>query len=391
MMGELVRLGRTVILCGIVPTPTIQFMVNNTEAVGGFIVTASHNPIEWNGLKFVREDSTFFHPYECEQLFDLVDRNKELQDAKDPGIIWPEQNAIQKHVIACVSLKCIDLNRIQRRHFKIVIDAVNGAGAHALPAMLESLGCEVIELNCEPDGNFTRGTEPLPENLIDLCQAVINHDADAGFAVDPDADRLAVVSEKGEPLGEEYTLVLAADGYLENIVKSEKFVVNLSTSLALEKLAESKNCSVIRSAVGEINVVNKMNEIGSDLGGEGNGGVILRECHLGRDSLVAVTMVLDSLSQSNETLSKIHQSLPQFEIIKDKVSLEGIDPEELIRKVSDLFNDADKNTLDGLKLSWENSWVHIRKSNTEPIIRIYAEGETREIATKLVEGVKQIV
>ena len=391
MMEELVRLGRTVIHCGIVPTPTIQFMVYNTEAVGGFIVTASHNPIEWNGLKFVREDSTFFHSNECEQLFDLVDRNKELQDAKDPGIIWPEQNAIQKHVIACVSLKCIDLNRIQRRHFKIVIDAVNGAGAHALPAMLESLGCEVIELNCEPDGNFTRGTEPLPENLIDLCQAVINYDADAGFAVDPDADRLAVVNEKGEPLGEEYTLVLAADGYLENIVKSEKFVVNLSTSLALEKLAESKNCSVIRSAVGEINVVNKMNEIGSDLGGEGNGGVILRECHLGRDSLVAVTMVLNRLSQSNETLSEIHQSLPQFEIIKDKVSLEGIDPEELIKKVSSLFNDADKNTLDGIKFTWDDKWVHLRKSNTEPIMRIYAEAPNKDSAKKLVERVQSCI
>jgi phosphomannomutase len=391
MMDELVRLGRTVIYCGIVPTPTVQFMVHNTEAVGGFIVTASHNPIEWNGLKFVREDSTFLHPNECEQLFNLVDKNKELQDAKDLGIIWPEQNAIQKHVIACVSLKCIDLNQIQRRHFKIVIDAVNGAGAHALPSMLESLGCELIELNCEPDGNFTRGTEPLPENLKDLCQAVISHDADAGFAVDPDADRLAVVNEKGEPLGEEYTLVLAADGYLENIVKSEKFVVNLSTSLALEKLAESKNCSVIRSAVGEINVVTKMNEIGSDLGGEGNGGVILRECHLGRDSLVAVTMVLNRLSQSNETLSEIHQSLPQFEIIKDKVSLEGIDPEELIRKVSGLFNDADKNTLDGIKFTWDDKWVHLRKSNTEPIMRIYAEAPNKDSAKKLVEMVQSCI
>ena len=391
MMDELVRLGRTVIYCGIVPTPTVQFMVHNTEAVGGFIVTASHNPIEWNGLKFVREDSTFLHPNECAQLFNLVDKNKELQDAKDLGIIWPEQNAIQKHVIACVSLKCIDLNRIQRRHFKIVIDAVNGAGAHALPTMLESLGCEVIELNCEPDGNFTRGTEPLPENLKDLCQAVISHDADAGFAVDPDADRLAVVNEKGEPLGEEYTLVLAVDGYLNNTVKNEKFVVNLSTSLALEKLAESKNCSVIRSAVGEINVVNKMNEIGSDLGGEGNGGVILRECHLGRDSLVAVTMVLNRLSQSNETLSEIHQSLPQFEIIKDKVSLEGIDPEELIRKVSGLFNDADKNTLDGIKFTWDDKWVHLRKSNTEPIMRIYAEAPNKDSAKKLVERVQSCI
>ncbi|MBT4752384.1 MAG: phosphoglucosamine mutase, partial [Candidatus Marinimicrobia bacterium] len=168
MMGELTRLGRTVILCGIVPTPTVQFMVHNTEAVGGFIVTASHNPIEWNGLKFVREDSTFFHPKDCERLFEMADENSEIPNAKESGIIWPEQNAIQKHVIACASLKCINLNRIQRRHFKIVIDAVNGAGAIALPAMLESLGCEVIEINCEPDGNFTRGTEPLPENLTDL-------------------------------------------------------------------------------------------------------------------------------------------------------------------------------------------------------------------------------
>ena len=356
--------------------------------MGGFIVTASHNPIEWNGLKFVREDSTFFHPNECERLFELVDANIELPDSGDPGIIWPEQNSIQKHVIACASLKCIDLNRIQRRHFKIVIDAVNGAGAHALPVMLESLGCEVIELNCEPDGEFTRGTEPLPENLKDLCQAVTSHSADAGFAVDPDADRLAVVNEKGEALGEEYTLVLAADGYLNDTGKSQKFVVNLSTSLALEKLAEAKNSSVTRSAVGEINVVNKMNEIGSDLGGEGNGGVILRECHLGRDSLVAVTMVLNRMSQSDESLSAIHKLLPQFVIVKDKVGLEGLDPEKLIEDVNNLFDDAEKNTLDGVKFTWDNKWVHLRKSNTEPIMRIYAEAHTTKDAQELVKQVR---
>ena len=388
MMGELTQLGRTVIQCGIVPTPTVQFMVHNTEAVGGFIVTASHNPVEWNGIKFVREDSTFFHPNECERLFELVDANIELPDSGDPGIIWPEQNSIQKHVIACASLKCIDLNRIQRRHFKIVIDAVNGAGAHALPVMLESLGCEVIEINCEPDGEFTRGTEPLPENLKDLCQAVTSHSADAGFAVDPDADRLAVVNEKGEALGEEYTLVLAADGYLNDTGKNENFVVNLSTSLALEKLAESKNSSVTWSAVGEINVVNKMNEIGSDLGGEGNGGVILRECHLGRDSLVAVTMVLNRMSQSDESLSAIHKLLPQFVIVKDKVGLEGLNPEKLIEDVSNLFDDADKNTLDGVKFTWDNKWVHLRKSNTEPIMRIYAEAHTTKDAQELVKQVR---
>ena len=391
MTSELVRLGRTVIHCGIVPSPTVQFMVHNTEAVGGFIVTASHNPIEWNGLKFVRDNSTFFHPEECEQLFEIVDNDPELHDADEPGIIWPEQNAIQKHVIACASLKCINLNRIQKRKFKIVIDAVNGAGAYALPAMLESLGCEVIELNCEPDGHFNRGTEPLPENLSDLCQAVTNHKADAGFAVDPDADRLAVVSEKGIPLGEEYALVLAADGYLNDTKKNEIFVVNLSTSLALEKLAETMNSSVVRSAVGEINVVNKMNDVNSGLGGEGNGGIILRECHLGRDSLVGATMVLNRMSQSDDTLSAIHSSLPQFEIVKDKVSLEGINPEKLIEKVDSLFDDADKNTLDGVKFTWDDRWVHLRKSNTEPIMRIYAEAPDKSQASELVASIKTLI
>jgi len=391
MLNEFTRLGRTIIHCGIVPTPTVQYMVHNTEAVGGFIVTASHNPIEWNGLKFVRGDSTFFHPEDCEKLFEMVDENIEIDDADVPGMIWPEQNSIQKHVIACVSLSCIDLNRIQRRHFKIVIDAVNGAGAQALPAMLESLGCEVIELNCEPDGNFTRGTEPLPEHLTDLSKAVIEHGADAGFAVDPDADRLAVVNEKGEPLGEEYTLVLAADGYLNETNSSETFVVNLSTSLALEKLAESKNSSVVRSAVGEINVVNKMNEIGSKLGGEGNGGVILRECHLGRDSLVGATMVLNRMSQSNESLSEIHQSLPQFEIVKDKVNLDGIDSNALIQKVESLFQGADKDTVDGVKFTWVDRWVHLRKSNTEPIMRIYAEAPNKIEAEKLVKQIQSLL
>tara|TARA_A100001037_G_scaffold306817_1_gene356086 strand:+ start:9130 stop:10467 length:1338 start_codon:yes stop_codon:yes gene_type:complete len=391
MMSELTRLGRTVIFCDIVPTPTIQYMVHNTEAIGGFIVTASHNPIEWNGLKFVRDDSTFFHPEDCEKLFELVDKNTELPNADDPGIVWPEKNAIQKHVIACASLSCIELTRIQRRHFKVVIDAVNGAGAQALPAMLESLGCDVIEINCEPNGNFTRGTEPLPENLTDLSQAVIKYGAACGFAVDPDADRLATVDENGNPLGEEYTLVLAADGYMKETNKTDPFVVNLSTSLALEKLAEVNNISVARTAVGEINVVNKMNEIGSELGGEGNGGVILRECHLGRDSLVGATMVLNRMSQTENSLGKIHQLLPQFEIVKDKVDLDGIDSDTLIQKVQSLFHDADTNTLDGVKFTWADRWVHLRNSNTEPIMRIYAEAVNKLEANKLVNQIRSCI
>ena len=391
MTKELVRLGRTVIDCGIVPTPTVQFMVHNTEAIGGFIVTASHNPIEYNGLKFLRSDSTFFHSEDCSELFNKVDQNIDLNDADEPGMIWPEQNAIQKHVISCVSISCIDLNRIQKRKFKIVMDSVNGAGSNALPILLESLGCEVIELNCEPDGNFTRGTEPLPENLNNLREMVIENKADAGFAIDPDGDRLAVVNEKGEPLGEEYTLVIAADGYLKDTGRKEKFVINLSTSMAIEKLAEMNKSSVVRSAVGEINVVNKMNDVNSALGGEGNGGVILRECHLGRDSMVGATMVLNRMSQTENTLSEIHRSLPIFKIVKDKISVDKIDSDQLLDKVSNLFNDADKNDLDGIKFTWDDKWVHLRRSNTEPIMRIYAEAPSKDQALALVSKIKSII
>ena len=391
MCEQLVQLGRTVIHCGIVPTPTVQFMVHNTEAVGGFIVTASHNPIEWNGLKLVREDSTFFHSDDCRDFFEIVDKDPVIKPAQEPGIIWQEKNAVQKHLISCVSLKCISLNRIQRRRFKVVIDSINGAGSDALPAMLQALGCEVIELNCEPNGNFTRGTEPLPENLADLSQMVKKHHANVGFAIDPDADRLAIVNEKGEPLGEEYTIVLAADGYLKEMNQIEKFVLNLSSSLALEKLAESKGSSVVRSAVGEINVVNKMNEIGSNFGGEGNGGVILRDCHLGRDSLVGATMILNRMSQTDHTLSQIHSSLPQFEIVKDKINLKGIKPDKIIKIVSEKFKDAEKNTLDGVKFIWKDRWVHFRKSNTEPIMRIYAEAPDQKQAEDLVNKVKEII
>ena len=391
MCEQLVLLGRTVIHCGIVPTPTVQFMVHSTDAVGGLVVTASHNPIEWNGFKFIREDSTFFHPEDCSKLFDIVDKDPMINASQNSGMVWQEKNAIQKHLISCASLKCISLNRIQRRKFKVVIDAINGAGADALPSMLQALGCDVVELNCEPNGDFTRGTEPLPENLEDLKKMVKTHKADVGFAVDPDADRLAIIDEKGEPLGEEYTIVLAADGYLEEINQIETFVLNLSSSLALEKLAELKGSSVVRSAVGEINVVNKMNEVNSNLGGEGNGGVILRESHLGRDSLVGVTMVLNRMSQSDEPLSKIYQSLPQFTILKDKINIDGIDSEDIVEKATALFENIEKNTLDGVKFTWENKWVHLRKSNTEPIIRIYSEAPEKEQAIDLIDKIKSLI
>lgn len=386
--SELVRLGRDVIICGIAPTPTVQFMVERSEAAGGIIITASHNPIEWNGIKFVRSDGTFFHPNDCEQLFELFDKNKLLDDAKTPGMIFPDQNSILKHSINTVELSCINLKAIKERHFKVVIDAVNGAGSEALPLLLEYLGCEVIKLYCDGNGEFKRGAEPLPENLIDLSKVVLDNNADVGFAVDPDADRLAVVDERGKPLGEEYTLVLAVEGYINNRRKEEIFVTNLSTSLALDKLAEKYNCSVERSAVGEINVVQKMLALNSKLGGEGNGGVILKESHLGRDSLVGAAMVLNRMAQEKTKISRIHSSLPQFFIVKDKIILDGVDKEIVEKKVKKIFKDAKINSADGLKLTWNDSWIHIRASNTEPIMRIYAEAPSKKAAEKLIEQVK---
>jgi len=389
--NELVRLGRDVIICGIVPTPTVQFMVERSEAVGGIIITASHNPIEWNGIKFVRSDGTFFHPNDCDHLFELFDKDKVLNDVKSPGMVFPDQNSILKHAINTIELSCIDFKAIKKRQFKVVIDAVNGAGSEALPLLLEYLGCEVIKLYCEGNGEFKRGTEPLPENLIDLGKLVLDNNADVGFAVDPDADRLAVVDESGKPIGEEYTLVLAAEGYINNRKKEEIFVTNLSSSMALDKLAEKHNCSVERSEVGEINVVQKMLALNSELGGEGNGGVILKESHLGRDSLVGAAMVLNRMSQEETKISKIHSSLPQFHIMKDKIILDGVDKNIVEKKVKSIFSDAEINSNDGLKLIWNDCWIHIRTSNTEPIMRIYAEASSKRAAEKLVKQVKDCI
>ncbi len=386
----LIALGRDVVDCGIVPTPTVQFVVEKTEAAGGIITTASHNPIEWNGLKFVRGDGTFFHPGECEQLFALVDSGETLEKATEPGAYIPENDALRKHVNHIVNLKCIDLQTIRKRRFRVVIDAVNGAGAEALPMLLDALGCEVVKVNCELTGDFVRGAEPLPENLATLCETVKTGSVDVGFAVDPDADRLAIVSEKGKPLGEEYTLVLAVEGYLLTTRRQETFVTNLSSSMVLDKLAEGYGCTVVRSAVGEINVVRKMLDLGANLGGEGNGGVILREAHLGRDSLVGGALVLNRMALSKKSLSAIHARLPQFEIVKDRVALKGIRVEESLEQVRRLFADAVINTEDGLKFTWNDRWIHLRKSNTEPILRIYAEAPTAQQARRLVQKVKGV-
>ncbi len=383
----LVSSGRDVINLNIVPTPTVQFMVENTDAVGGIIVTASHNPTEWNGLKFVSEDGTFLLPDECENLFSIVD-NDIPESKHEVGLHYPDVNAIQKHVIKVANLSCIKQNEIRSRNFKVVVDAVNGAASEALPYMLESLGCDVIKIHCDGNGNFARPPEPLPENLTDLSAAVVENNADVGFASDPDGDRLAVILQDGRAAGDEYTLVMAADGYLKTLGKPEVLVTNLSTTLALEKLAERYGTTVERSAVGEINVVQKMIESGANLGGEGNGGVILKEAHLGRDSLVAATMILHRMAMTVEPISAIYDGLPQFEIVKDRIELAGIDIDSILKKAKITFSDAAVNEIDGIKFSWHDRWIHLRSSNTEPIMRIYAEGPTKAEAQGLIDQIR---
>tara|TARA_B100001250_G_scaffold200583_2_gene172021 strand:- start:2455 stop:3792 length:1338 start_codon:yes stop_codon:yes gene_type:complete len=387
--NELIDLGRDVVNCEVVPTPTVQFMVERSEAVGGVIITASHNPEEWNGMKFVREDGTFFFPEECERLFKKTDTNFVHEKPNKKGMYFPDQNSILKHVVHIIELSCINLKRIKNQKYKVVIDSVNGAGSKALPLLLEYLGCEVISIHCDGSGQFNRGTEPLPENLGDLGKKVLDNNADIGFAVDPDADRLAIVNNFGQPLGEEYTLVLAAEGFLKEVGKGQDIVTNLSTTIALEKMAEKNDSKVQRTAVGEINVVKRMIEIGSNIGGEGNGGVILKEAHLGRDSLVGVAMILNRLSQdADKSISEIHNTLPQFNIVKDKVQLDHIDESELIRTAKDVFINSTIDTTDGIKFIWSDKWIHLRKSNTEPIIRIYAEAPTIKDAKILIQKLK---
>jgi len=381
-------LGREVIICGIVPTPTVQFLVEHSDAGGGIIITASHNPIEWNGFKFVRADGTFIRPGECEQLFKMVDRGAMPVKPPREGMVLPYENAVLKHTLHIMSMKCLDTAAIRKRAFKVVVDSVNGAGSEALPSLLENLGCSVVRINCAANGLFTRGAEPLPEHLGDLCATVIQEQAAVGFAVDPDADRLAVVSEQGRPLGEEYTLVLAAEGYLKTVADPGILVTNLSSSLALEVMAARYDCDVARSPVGEINVVEKMLAIGAQLGGEGNGGVILRLAHMGRDSLVGAALVLHRMAQTAEPLSSIHASLPQFEMVKDKISIESVDLEKVFPVLHVAFSDAKVITDDGVKFSWPDRWIHLRKSNTEPILRIYAEAPEKQEAKNLVEKVK---
>jgi len=380
----LISMGRNVIDCGIIPTPTAQFIIKDKKLSGGIVVTASHNPIEWNGLKFLDSDGCFLN---ANKMKELLSGNPK-QTTMNKGKVIESKNSYQDHIDNILNLNCIDIDKIKSKKFKVALDTVNGAAYKALPELLNALNCDIVKIHCNNDGTFPRGTEPIPSHLEDLSKTVINHKADIGFATDPDADRLAIVDNHGKPIGEESTLVLALESYLKYYQGSQKVVTNLSTSMAVDVIAHQYNSTVERSSVGEINVVEKMKELESTIGGEGNGGVILKESHLGRDSLVASALILNHLAQSDIPFDKILESTPCFTMIKDKIKLQhDVD----FNHIKSLFKNDDVSFIqgDGLKVIWKDKWVHIRKSNTEPIIRIISEADTYENAKNLIHHLKK--
>ncbi len=368
--------------CGLATTPTMQVMTEKENFDGGIVITASHNPSEYNGLKFLQKDGTFLSPEQCEELFKTVDRNVSIEPPDSLGVVSDYSTANEEHIDKVLATKCIDTDNIRKNNFKVVIDAVNGAGSFILPMLCERLDCEVIPMNCSGDGYFSRIPEPLAENLDALEQKVLEVGADIGFATDPDGDRLSIVSNKGKAIGEEYTLVLAVKNYLN--FQESMVVTNLSTSMMLDNITNK----TIRTRIGEAHVVQKMNELNISIGGEGNGGVILKEVHLGRDSLVAVSMILSLLSISGKSISDEICSIPKYLMVKDKILLNSkIDFDSL----ESIFDCDEINRLDGIKFSWSDKWIHIRKSNTEPIIRIFAEAPTKDEVDELVNTLKNYV
>lgn len=385
--GTLMAKGIDVVEIGIVPTPTVQFTVKTLKAQGGIAISASHNPNEWNALKLLNSTGQFMTPDENKKLLEI---KKQTEKNGDSYKSWDElgkrkiyKAALKNHVESVLKLKYIDKTKIKRRKFKVLVDCVNGAGVYVIPEMLRELGCSVFELNCEKTGVFPRLPEPIPENLKKTMQAVKKEKADLGIVVDPDVDRLVLITEKGEPFGEENTITQAVKFVLSK--KKGPVVVNLSTTRGVDDIAHDAKSKVYRSAVGEANVVKKMKEEKAVIGGEGSGGVIYPALHYGRDALVGVAITLQHLLEFKGKMSALKDSLPCYFIVKKKVNLGKSDPDKIIKKLVKQYGEEKSNIVDGLRLDFTNHWVHFRKSNTEPIIRIIVEAEDKKEAEALAE------
>jgi len=380
----LVAAGVDVVDLGMVPTPTAQLAVETLEGGlgGGIVVTASHNPVEWNALKFVGSGGRFLAKGQAEEFFALVDAGGERPAAR-PGTRRRDEGAVRRHLDRVLGLPWLDLAAIRRRRFRVGLDCVRGAGATIMPALLEELGCAVQAIHLEPDGRFPREPEPIPEHLGELGALVQRTKSDLGIAVDPDVDRLALVDEAGRPIGEDYTLAFAVRAVLAR--RRGPVVTNLSTSLVVDDAARAHGAAVERAPVGEANVVERMAECGAVIGGEGNGGVILPEVHLGRDAPVAATLALALLADRGGSVAALVNSAPRYTIVKAKVARPSGSLEPCYAALSAAVTGAAADRQDGLRLALADRWVHVRPSGTEPVVRIIAEAPTRQDAEALVE------
>ena len=385
VMQTLSGMGIHVVDLELSTTPTVAVAVTMEHADGGIILTASHNPKQWNALKLLNKDGEFLNAVEGEQILKFVkEEDFDFAEVDDLGKISFHNAYIDLHIEEVLNLNLVEVDRIKNSKFKVVVDAVNSSGGISIPPLLEMLGVEVVKLYCEPTGEFPHNPEPLAKNLQDLSKLVKEEHADLGIAVDPDVDRLALVDEKGEMFGEEYTLVSIADYVLSR--KKGATVSNLSSSRALRDVTEKHGCEYFASAVGEVNVVAKMKEVDAVIGGEGNGGVIYPESHYGRDSLVGVALFLSLLAEREIKVSELRQTYTSYFMAKEKIELTpDLDVDKLLEAIAKTYQTEDITTIDGVKIDFKENWVHLRKSNTEPIIRIYTEAKSQNEADNLAQ------
>lgn len=394
VMNTLVGMGITVIDLDLSTTPTVEMAVMMEHADGGIILTASHNPKQWNALKLLNNKGEFLNAAAGQEILDIAEGgNIEFAEVDDLGIIHKNDAYIDLHIDEILDLPLVNVDAIKACKFKVVVDGVNSTGGIAIPLLLEALGVEPVKLYCTPNGHFPHNPEPLKEHLGDLMKMVVDENADFGIVVDPDVDRLAFVDEKGEMFGEEYTLVAVADYVLKHTPGNT--VSNMSSSRALRDVTEKHNGTYTASAVGEVNVVEMMKETKAVIGGEGNGGIIYPELHYGRDSLVGVALFLSHLAEQKMAVSELRKTYTSYFMSKKKIELTPtLDVDAILKAMEAKYSSEDINTIDGVKIDFPENWVHLRKSNTEPIIRIYTEAKSQEeadsLADKIIAEIKAI-
>lgn len=384
VVGTLLAKGLDVVDIGICPTPTVQYTVKTMQAAGGIAISASHNPNEWNALKLLNSTGQFMSPEENVTLQGILRKNKNHYSSWEQiGCLTTTDEGLKRHIKDVLNLKYMNVEAIKKRKFKVVADCVNGAGVYVIPDLLRNLGCEVIEHHCEKTGIFPRLPEPLPENLTGTMKAVKEHNADLGIVVDPDVDRLVLITDKGEPFGEENTITQAVKFVLSKTPGN--VVINLSTTRAVDDVAKDYKCESFKSPVGEANVVKKMKEVDAVIGGEGSGGVIYPALHYGRDALVGIVITLQHLLEFGGTITDLKNSLPQYFIAKRKIELGETNPDNIVDALVQKYKDEKINLEDGLRIDFEDHWVHFRKSNTEPIIRCVTEAKSLVSAEQYID------